>query len=363
MISLPFRVDHEHGATLTEQIYAGLFEAIQSGSFAPGCRLPGIHDMSRELGASVMVVRNAVRRLVERGLVSARPRAGITVLDAPVAVWRRHVLHIMGAPGASGYFFTIRNAAFQSAMDEKGFRLSSIHIHPGDDAQALRRLQAILDTQAIHFALVDGTSPAIAALLDAHGIAYGCVTQDKRPAGACGTVRVENAAGDEALAAYIASLGVRSVCAVTFRDPEGAAMVRVFKRHGIAVRVQSADSSDVAVGLEAIERAGYEAVRDLLSEDIPECLYIADDYVARGGVMAVVEAGVDVPGQMQLITSANRGHAPFFPKALTHLEIDPAKMGSLMADLCDRVLTHGRLRPELGAVPRVVVGATTCAKR
>lgn len=69
--------------TLAERAFAALHEAIVTGVFAPGDRLP-IEDLAGPLQMSPMPVREALRRLHAAGLVENIPHRGARVTEMSV---------------------------------------------------------------------------------------------------------------------------------------------------------------------------------------------------------------------------------------------------------------------------------------
>jgi GntR family transcriptional regulator, transcriptional repressor for pyruvate dehydrogenase complex len=65
--------------TLVDQALNQLEELILEGSYAPGNRLPSEKEMSFKLGVSRSVVREAIHRLIAKGLVETRTGSGIYV--------------------------------------------------------------------------------------------------------------------------------------------------------------------------------------------------------------------------------------------------------------------------------------------
>ncbi len=58
---------------LSEEIFAQLKEAILSGAYAPGQRLPSEKEFCRQFRVGRTVVREALRKLENSGLISVRP--------------------------------------------------------------------------------------------------------------------------------------------------------------------------------------------------------------------------------------------------------------------------------------------------
>jgi GntR family transcriptional regulator / MocR family aminotransferase len=66
------------------QITRALLQAIRTGSFPPGARLPTTRDLARQLNCSRNIVLLAYEQLVLEGYLKARPRAGTFVsVDLP----------------------------------------------------------------------------------------------------------------------------------------------------------------------------------------------------------------------------------------------------------------------------------------
>ncbi|HSV55052.1 MAG TPA: FadR/GntR family transcriptional regulator [Burkholderiaceae bacterium] len=84
-------IKNVHGSTVDH-----LGEAIVAGRYAEGASLPAEPLLCMELGVSRTVIREAIKTLVARGLVSTGPKVGTRVLaaeqwnwfDADVVVWQ-----------------------------------------------------------------------------------------------------------------------------------------------------------------------------------------------------------------------------------------------------------------------------------
>jgi DNA-binding GntR family transcriptional regulator len=63
---------------LTDQVYSVIHEAIMNGELPAGARLR-VRDLAKQVGTSVMPVREAIRRLEEAGLAERAPHKGAVV--------------------------------------------------------------------------------------------------------------------------------------------------------------------------------------------------------------------------------------------------------------------------------------------
>lgn len=79
--SLTFRLDRSARDTLTEQIRKGIVAAIESGSLAPGARLPSWLDLAAQLGVARGTVKAAYERLADDQIVVTSRAGGTRVSD------------------------------------------------------------------------------------------------------------------------------------------------------------------------------------------------------------------------------------------------------------------------------------------
>ena len=72
-------VDHGSVVAPYRQIAAILRTMIERGEYAPGQRLPGIHDLMGEYGVAALTARKALGVLVADGLAELSPGRGFYV--------------------------------------------------------------------------------------------------------------------------------------------------------------------------------------------------------------------------------------------------------------------------------------------
>lgn len=89
MPTTPFRpnipIDRTSGTPLYSQIAEALAALILDGALEPGTRLEDEVSMARRLEVSRPTARQALQRLVDRGLISRRRGAGTVVTSPPRA--------------------------------------------------------------------------------------------------------------------------------------------------------------------------------------------------------------------------------------------------------------------------------------
>lgn len=75
--------EREQGKTLTEQIADVLIEMIQEAGYGPGDKLPTEKELCAKLGAGRNTVREALRILVSRNVVTIRQGSGTFISEKP----------------------------------------------------------------------------------------------------------------------------------------------------------------------------------------------------------------------------------------------------------------------------------------
>ena len=73
-------LDNARGVTLSEQAYAYIVEALESGVMVPGTRLREA-DLAKEIGLSRTPIREALNRLLSEGLVENDPKRGLIITE------------------------------------------------------------------------------------------------------------------------------------------------------------------------------------------------------------------------------------------------------------------------------------------
>jgi len=351
---LPFQLQRELAVPLSAQIADGVQRAIGDGYYQAGDRLPNLDDMAARLQVARQTVRVAVGSLVNRGAVVARRKRGIEVLDPGSRAFTHHVLHL--SRGGTAYYFGTRNARLAALLTEARLRYTCVDVSPEELAAGLPHVRAILEGSAVELVLIDGPTGMVSDLCRQHQVPYICVNQEVDPE-AVAQVMTDHAACYRALARYAAQRGVRRalLAGIMALPPE---LPAAFTAAGMAIEALLATPRQPGSS-EAIEHAGYAAIEARLASPtpLPDLIYFVDDYLARGGLMALVAGGVRVPQQLRVASHVNRGYCPAFPVSLTRLETDPMAGGALVAQVILDLLRTGQ-RPSAPAVliPQLIPG-------
>lgn len=357
--SLPFVIDRASSVRLADQIAHGIAGACSTGVFPPGQRLPGIREMAEALDVGEIVVRQAVKLLAEQGVVVSRRKTGIHVSDRQQRTWRAHVVlaYLSDAP-----YFVARNRALLDALDAANVRLSAIYLPGGPRPENLHRLRALLDGQRVDLVALDGFAASLADEIDRRRLPHLALGQPSASPLARGALILDQIQAWRELGAHLAAQGARSVAALPF-NPEPPlshqAAVLALAEAGLHPRLLAPSAPAGEGSIEVAERRGYADTRTLLAAMPVDAVVYLDDWVARGGILALAEAGRQYPRDLLLATHANRGFVPCAPCELTRVEADPGEHGAAAASLCLHVLGLGAEAPPATIGLRLVVGGST----
>lgn len=335
--ALPFLLDRSSPLSLSGQIADGIIRAIGCGYYGPGDRLPSLDQMAARLVVARQTIRVAVGTLVHRGVVVARRKIGILVLDPASKSFTAHVIHLRRC--GPGYYFSTINARLTERLTGGRIRLSVIDLTPLKWRAAGAQVRAVFNGNRVDLAVIDGGSDELGKLCRSLAVPYLSVGNEPDP-GATATLRIDDEKSLAALAARARKQGVRTVKVVGFcAEPT----MNAFRRAGLETWLVEVSPKKRGDGLQTFEQAGYLAVKRMAAhpESLPDLLHFSDDYIARGGLMALAADGIKVPGQMRVSILSNRGYCPVFPVSLTRIENDPAAVGDSIADLVVELIKSG----------------------
>ena len=344
---VPFRVDRNDARPLVRQVSDGLRERIVGGYWSHGDVLPPYDELSRALGVSQIVIRAAVRPLSAEGLLVARPRIGSVVRDRGEKQWLGHVLFAYHASNV-GYFQTAFAEELRTRLNRAGYLFSRATISTDDATR-------VTDFSLIKAALARKADLAVAFTarrdiyhhLARSGVPYALALQTgELPPGAVGMTRLDDAPAMRALAEACHAAGVRRAVQVYWNwKSDGDAVSPFFRDAGIAASRLLLKPDTSQGRLLGIERAGFAGFDRLVKSrrlDRDALYFFADDYLARGALMAAALAGLSAPEDFRLAVRSNAGFGPVYGHELSRVEFDPIASGAAVADAVLAYLRTGR---------------------
>ena len=360
---ISFSIKRNDARSLLDQVVDGFREAIASGYYRPGDKIPTSRELCPILGVSRIVTKAALERLADEGLVMSRPRIGTTVLDSGERRWRGHVL-LVRPVGIRSHFVAEQIAAAEEALSLAGY-LATVVVARGSKQSGfdLSRLEQEL-SRGVNLAVVFGSQAQILECLAGTDVPflYMDFGEGRKPGGKyTGYMEMSADAAMDEFVAHCVRAGVRHVAVVGKSDDASPVSTRLanagirFSR--IAVKA--------ARGLERVENLERETCRALDGlfdghgrKWLPDLMFVEDDYQAIGALFSLLSHGVRLPNDMRFAMMKNCGNGPALPQSITCVEFNPAVSGAEIGRVAVEFLGGGTVAYERSTGYRYVIGDT-----
>ena len=353
--TLPFRLNLRLKTSRTEQLTAGLRQAILCGRFRPGSNLPTLREIVKETGVSLIVAREAVNRLSKEGLVNPRRGIGITVVGAAKRCWQGHVLWVI-PDRDDNYQVNMMGGVFRECLGKAGYLVSQVTMMRGTTGRYdFSRLDVVLG-QSVDLVVLVFTEPEIDRYLSRKGVPFLRVNAVARSLRGCvGEIAFSHDAPVGDFVSHCRRTGVHRILQVGY-EPTSVSAVQACRAAGLEIEEWTISPLHGCGRLEAVERAALEAFQSRLTEGrcgwLPDLIFFVDDIVADGAMKALVRSGVRIPEDVKVVSWANRGRGPVFFMPLSRLEMDPQESGETIVRAARSYLSGARIAQGLaiGAV-------------
>lgn len=349
-----FSPDFSVQEDLCDQLAGWLRDRIASGRYKPGERLPTIRELAEMPHVSFTTARKAIERLSREGYVNARPHIGSVVMPKNITVWRGHVLLVVPEEDETSYFVNAFCGELRRLLTSAKYLTTRVCVSRAPRGSCAQ-IEVMLG-RAVDFALLMYGTPRIARMLNEAGVPYidFCGT---RPKGARTWCFPQG--DDEAKRQFVEHCrraDVKTVTEVDFGNPGASSAASELSAAGIEARHIVVNPQEKYGHLGGIERAAYEFFLKYDRRQFPDLFLVWDDYLARGLLTAFLFRGVDIPSDVKVVTVANAGFAPVFPKFLTRIEFNPSRAGAAAAGFICSVLGKGRIPPPPSLGPTYIIG-------
>lgn len=342
MRKFPVEIDRSSPLGLAEQVVKGVKDAIRTGRYREGDRLPTWREMAKTLGVSQRIPREAIAQLVRDGFVVSRPRLGCTVA-ADVArrrEWKGVVLVVQSRNESESYSSLCMFNAMERILARAGFAVIRTNVEhragkhtPYDLTMADRILSFKID-----FVVIEGSSRQLQRWIESHHVPYlsfsntwGCAALDESILG--NHLRLDFSTAIKDFVGHCRRANVRRVLQVSFAYPEMFDAIPDLSAVGIGSERWTVPCERDPTPNQ-VTAAGMKAFSDRLRKNrdwLPDVLLFTDDYLAIGGVMALMHAGVRIPGEVRVVTFANVGNEPVLAFSPACIVADCARLGEAIA--------------------------------
>lgn len=287
-------------------------------------------DVARLAGVSSNTVSRVVRNDPE---VSAATRDRIQQLLAELdyrpnlaaralANSRTGVIHVLLATpmyyGHAQTFLAITNAA-----SDAGFYVSVSHLRDIESVSNYRDLTPINVDGVI---IIGGEDPVVELATNlGNQMPTVLVLAGEHGLDNVSTVSVDNVLGSKLAAEHLIAGGAKNLAhlagPLSWVDAEQRqrGFINICQANNLEPKIISADSWDAVAGYEAVSSWGIT----------PDGIFAANDQLALGAARALLEAGVKIPEQTQLVGYDDSASAPCFFPPLTTVRQDCSAIGQL----------------------------------
>ena len=324
------------GRTLVEQTVDVLRQAVLTGFYRPGERLPPMRALCKAAGVSMIVMNEVVARLAAEGLVNPRRGVGCTVLGRGEKVWKGRVLFVVPESNCS-YFTNVMVGTAREAIMSAGWLFQQVTL--GSDAKGrhnLDRLDVAL-RGSVDLVLTIWERKDILEHLAAAKVPFVTIAEQPCPVvGATGRIPYPHRSFAPAFVEDCRRAGVGCAEQVGFM-PSVFDAAPALRRAGIRVKetVIPPKGGYAATPLD-VKQAVMDAFNRRFAKgksqaNLPDLFYFDDDVVADAALSAMAYAGVKVPEDVRVVAFSNAGLGPCFPVPLARVVMDPFAAGRTVA--------------------------------
>lgn len=303
----------------------------------PGQKLESESRMAEQLGVSLLTLRHAVGALAHEGLVERRQGSGTYVADFSA---KRHVAIVNRAdPSIHGSAFQLRIYHLLGAIfHARGYRHRFYVWGDGTDGGRDFKEDASHGSVCGVVFVAMHADPALPILREkripfvdtAGGATSGGMAMDWPKMVRDG-------------ARHLLERGCRKIALMQWSYSLPAercieALRSALSDYGVPLEegwIRQTVSPD-APG------AGWEQFREIWSakSEKPDGLIVTDDVLFRDVALGILDSGIKVPDQLQVVTHANKGSGIHYPFPVAKLEIDPQEYAEALADGLIRFMKH-----------------------
>ena len=336
---------------LSDGIAAALREELKGGRYKAGEILPAVPDLRRRFAAGDFAVRSALLKLRDEGLVTITKHVGVAATGTAPYVWKGHVAFIHTSTLCS---FHPQMLAVQVVrrLEAQGYAVHPVFLEADED----ERIDISPLMRHVHnglsFAIVLSEFYKVTRALDLAGVPYVVIDASLRShPHALAVIRYGLAGCYAKLIHALKQRRVKNVLEVDFERRIDRAFKTMFFEAGLNVRRELCRwNNEGPSTLGDVRALGHRTIARFLADrthraHFPDVILFDDDYLAAGGIVAILEAGLRIPEDVGVVTWMNRGNEICLDRKLACLQHDPVATADAVARYVLAVLNGRRPTP------------------
>ena len=321
-------------------------------------RTPTIHDVAREAGASIATVSRALNG----GVVSPAARARIERAVAQLGYRRNDVARglvtgrsgLVGVivPDLIGPLYAQMARGIEDELEARGMHAMVVTDHREPDAE--RRAVEMLRARQVDGLVLIGSSLPEGELRAAAGDVPLALVQREGPETTIPEVRLDDAAGVQAVVGHLIALGHRRIAHLSGTRRDGVERRDAFIA---AVRAAGLEPGPV-IESDFSEDGGAAATPALLADPEVTAVFCGNDRMAVGLLHAAANRGVTVPHDLSVVGFDDLTWARYLTPSLTTVRQPGRELGRDAARLVLAPPDGGAAKPRL-RTPELIVRSST----
>ena len=328
----------------SEKIAETLSGELEAGRWKAGERLPSVAELRKRFGVGEWAVRHALQNLRNDGFISLKQGIGAVVSEVVSCAWKGRIALVMTNTSGS-YFYQILAIRLARGFRAAGWDFTTIYVERSGkeefDLTQLRRSAS----NGLDFAILVTEETKVAEACDAVDIPYIVLNGYTRNfPNARAVVREDFSKCFSDLVRSFRARGVKRVLEIDAERAIDRSFRIILSKAGISVqRVFCRLEGEEVHSLDEVRRGGYSGVYDFFSNEshrrhLPDAIIFDDDYLASGGINALLELGLKIPGDIKVVTYSNSGNVPVVGVPFARIENNPASYGDSVSRYVLRLL-------------------------
>ncbi len=320
------RLDPCAAKRLPEQMADQIRSAICEHKIHSGDKIPSLRELARIAGTSLRVPREAVSLLSGEGFLSTRRGLGTIVLNHEHHLPRTERILLVHPNGHGAYYLGVLMEETDKRLTNAGFIISRVALRKSSsgqyDFQSLRHLLSTIKFIAALVFVYD--DKMLEPIIQAHIPYVLCTFRPIRYPGAMGRISYSHRSALPDFIQHCHKAKIKRILQIV-TIPWLLDATEDLKSAGFSVKniINPYPAADIGKQ-EQVERQTFESLcKWIESNALPDLILFTDDFASRGGILALVKHGIQIPQDVNVVVWSNRHFGPIAPVSLTKMMMDP----------------------------------------